>query len=315
MSASTYSAILLALATFLLALMPPPARGRLVKAEEDLDVTLEEGDHTTCCQREPNMNHIGVSDVTGEEIVMDVGHCPRRCGKKKQLKRNEFERLLLDNPDMDPRMLFLLHSGQRRSQQSCPGEEEEMCAASAWRVERLVTTEGVVSVTVTEACECQPRPHSCRHHPRPVTLHKGTPLQTTVDLGHCQGHCYHDLGCKAIKSRTVSVEGPNGAECVSVVEECGCQSSCYRASLYQHVYNYTTEDDPSVQVIDVGTCTGECDIVQEDQCVLRETSGGCMMSLVKRNSRCSPSSTKDMEIHQADGSIRSLTTITHCGCH
>ena len=84
--------------------------------------------------------------------------------------------------------LFLLHSSPR-GEPSCPGEE--VCSPSAWRVERLVTLEGTVSVTVTESCSCHARSHSCRRQPRPVTLHKGTPLQTTLDLGDCQGHCPH----------------------------------------------------------------------------------------------------------------------------
>lgn len=35
---------------------------------------------------------------------------------------------------------------------------------------------------------------------------------------------------------------------MSVVEECGCEGSCYRAALLQHLYNYTSPDDPEVQV-------------------------------------------------------------------
>nr|XP_045585194.1 uncharacterized protein LOC123747203 [Procambarus clarkii] len=314
-------ASLLVFTMLLMLMMVPLARARIFgmedmtedSQEETRSVSLSSRDHTNCCIRQAKMKNIGVSDATGEEILIDVGHCRKHCSRKQQLKRVEFERLLLENPEMDPRLLFLLNSGQQRGSPSCP--EEEACTASESRVERLATTEGVVSVTVTEACQCQPRPHSCRRQPRPVTLHKGTPLQTTIDLGDCQGHCFHELGCKAIKSRTVSVEGPNGSECVSVVEECGCESSCYRAALYQHLYNYTTPDEPTIQVIDVGTCIGECDTMPEDHCVFRESSGGCMMSLVKRSSRCSPTGINNINITQADGSKRTLTTVTHCGCH
>ncbi|XP_050722998.1 uncharacterized protein LOC127001844 [Eriocheir sinensis] len=265
-----------------------------------------------CCIRDQKMKSIGISDTTGQQIEVDVGHCRRRCGgRKKQMKKHDIQRLMRENPDMDPITLFLMHSSTR-GQPSCPGEE--VCSASSWRVERLSTVEGVVSVTVTEACSCQTRPHSCRRQPRPVTLHKGTPLQTTLDLGDCQGHCAHELGCRATKSRTVAVEGPNGSECVTVVEECGCRESCYRASLLQHVYNYTTPDDPQAQVIDVGTCIGQCDTVSEDQCVAREPSGGCLMSLVKRNSRCSPTELSQVQVTQQDGTTRILSTVTNCGC-
>ncbi|XP_042887949.1 uncharacterized protein LOC122263550 [Penaeus japonicus] len=118
-------------------------------------------------------------------------------------------------------------------------------------MERVLTMEGSVSVSVTDECACQPRSHSCRRHPRRVTLHKDTPLQTTVDVGDCQGHCAHELGCKPIKTRTVTVEGPNGAECLTVVEQCGCEAACYRALHFQQVYNYTNADEPTVE-----TCPG-----------------------------------------------------------
>lgn len=41
-------------------------------------------------------------DATGEEILIDVGHCRKHCSKRKQLKRTEFERLLQENPEVDP---------------------------------------------------------------------------------------------------------------------------------------------------------------------------------------------------------------------
>lgn len=44
-------------------------------------------------------------DATGEEILIDVGHCRKHCSRKQQLKRVEFERLLLENPEMDPRLV------------------------------------------------------------------------------------------------------------------------------------------------------------------------------------------------------------------
>ena len=34
---------------------------------------------------------------------------------------------------------------------------------------------------------------------------------------------------------------------MTVVDECGCEDSCYRASLLQHVYNYTSLDAPQAQ--------------------------------------------------------------------
>ncbi|XP_063865254.1 uncharacterized protein LOC135103127 [Scylla paramamosain] len=314
MAAVTFTTALVLLSV-LISMASPPVLARTLEEDESFEETISASlslsPQTTCCTRDQKMKTIGISDTTGEQIEVDVGRCRRRCGGKRQLKKHDVQRLMLENPDVDPRLLFLLHSSPR-GEPSCPGEE--VCSPSAWRVERLATMEGTVSVTVTESCNCHARPHSCRRQPRPVTLHKGTPLQTTLDLGDCQGHCPHELGCRATKSRTVAVEGPNGSECVTVVDECGCEDSCYRASLLQHVYNYTSADAPQAQVIDVGTCIGECDIVPEDQCVTRESSGGCLMSLVRRNSRCSPTGLNQVQVTQQDGTTLTLYTVTRCGC-
>ncbi|KAK3875663.1 hypothetical protein Pcinc_019473 [Petrolisthes cinctipes] len=270
--------------------------------------------NATCCVLERKMTKIGTSEATGEDTLVDVGHCRRRCrGRRRHMKKAELERLMRENPTVDPRTLFMLHSGRGRGVDSC--HEEEVCLPSAWRMEHFMTRQGQVSVTVTESCQCQVRAHSCRRQPRSVTLHKDTPLQTTLDLGNCQGHCSEDLECRATKSRSVSVEGPNGAECVSIVEECGCEASCYRATLYHHLYNYTIMGSPQSQVIDVGTCVGECDnITPEDHCISRESSGGCVMSLVKKSFHCSPTGLQHLHYQHKDGSSRTLVVVTRCGC-
>lgn len=89
---------------------------------------------------------------------------------------------------LKPEQLFEMHR-RRRAEPSCLGDE--VCAPSAARVERVLTLEGSVSVSVTDECACQPRSHSCRRRPHRVTLHNDTPLQTTVDIGDCHGHCAH----------------------------------------------------------------------------------------------------------------------------
>lgn len=43
------------------------------------------------------------TDTTGQQIEVDVGHCRRRCGgRKKQMKKHDIQRLMRENPDMDP---------------------------------------------------------------------------------------------------------------------------------------------------------------------------------------------------------------------
>lgn len=40
--------------------------------------------------------------ATGEEITVDIGQCKKHCTKSK-LKKDEFEQLIEENPDIDPR--------------------------------------------------------------------------------------------------------------------------------------------------------------------------------------------------------------------
>ncbi|XP_063588778.1 uncharacterized protein LOC134765920 [Penaeus indicus] len=301
-----------------LLLLPAPSRPASASPSEDSSGEMEllrgedipDREANKCCRRETKMKSVGLSVATGEEITVDIGQCKKHCTRNK-LKKDEFERLIQENPDIDPRTLFEMHR-RRRAEPSCLGDE--VCAPSAARMERVLTLEGSVSVSVTDECACQPRSHSCRRRPHRVTLHNDTPLQTTVDIGDCHGHCAHELGCKPIKTRTVTVEGPNGSECLTVVEQCGCEAACYRALHFQQVYNYTDPDEPTVEMIDVGKCVGDCDSAPEETCVWRELNGSCGMAL-SRASRCSASGVREIEVWQRDGSTRTLMAITHCGCH
>ncbi|CAL4122185.1 unnamed protein product [Meganyctiphanes norvegica] len=295
-----------------------PAHGRFMDSDENFEDEIELHDigdlfDNTCCVREKKQKKIGVTAGTLEDIIVDLGRCRKHCGRESQhLKKKEFERLMQDYPDLNPMELFQLHSGQPRGRPSCP--DSSTCTASESREEQILTSEGIVHVNIIEECNCKPKPNACQRQSKFVTMHKGTPLETTIDVGECQGRCTRDLGCKATRTKTVAVEGPNGSECASVIETCGCEDSCYRASFYEQVYNYTVDGQPSVEVIDVGTCVGECDTTPENHCVLRDDSG-CRMSLVKRTSSCSPSGINHINVRQKNGLTRTISSITHCGCH
>ncbi|XP_076050913.1 uncharacterized protein LOC143031222 [Oratosquilla oratoria] len=297
--------------------------GRIRERHED-DSTNEAEDalepedskpHFDCCTREVKMKRVGLSVTTAEEIHVDIGRCRKHCNAPRKLHRTEFRRLMHENPDMDPRQLFLIHSERQRSTASCPNKTES-CQPTSYRVERIPTIQGTVTVGVITACDCQPKVCFCQRKPKVTTLHKGTPLETTLDVGQCKGHCSQDLNCRPIKTKTKSIEGPNGAECISVVEACGCEPSCYRTSRYEHVYDYSLDGvaTPKASVLDVGACVGECEPAPEDHCVLREEEGGCLMSLVKTSSRCAPTTVETLYVTERDGSNRTITSINSCGC-
>ena len=63
------------------------------------------------------------------------------------------------------------------------------CDGQNTRIEKVSTTDGDVTLTVIESCGCVKRPHGCQRIPKTVTRHKGTPLETSIDVGMCRGHC------------------------------------------------------------------------------------------------------------------------------
>lgn len=49
---------------------------------------------------------MNIAEASGEDILVNVGHCRRRCrGRRRHMKKAELERLMLDNPTADPRMV------------------------------------------------------------------------------------------------------------------------------------------------------------------------------------------------------------------
>ncbi|KAB7500390.1 hypothetical protein Anas_13426 [Armadillidium nasatum] len=210
------------------------------KTRPPLTPLLEiEREITGCCTREKKMKSFG-NAVSGEELIIDVGHCRKKCSPHKPLKKKKFEKLMKENPNIDPRELFLLHSTRvTRRHPSCP--KGETCSESDYRIEKLLTSTGELTVDIVENCSCQPNSKACRRHPKIVTFHMGTPLESTVDVGECRGHCGEDMKCQPVITKTTSVNGPNGVECVSLIEDCLCSSQCYRVSHYEQVYDHSTE--------------------------------------------------------------------------
>ncbi|KAF2358062.1 hypothetical protein FHG87_011185 [Trinorchestia longiramus] len=128
-------------------------------------------------------------------------------------------------------------------------------------------------------------------------------------------------GCKATHTRTVALTGPNGSECVSVVEECRCVGPCFRATRLQHIYNFTspsgqwTGGSRKIQVIDIGACVGECSTGDnQTDCVYESRSGDCLMSLKHSNKTCTTAHHEQRFYHSSDGLLKTLNLVKDCAC-
>ncbi|OXA62433.1 hypothetical protein Fcan01_00979 [Folsomia candida] len=121
-----------------------------------------------------------------------------------------------------------------------------VCRPTLTRRERHFGLGGVYhEVEVIETCDCVPLSggDGCEKLSRPIRLHSDTPFETVVDMGECVGRCDQGSGspssCRPVRNKTKSVEGPNGVECMQVIEECACTGGCYRVKEFFKVFDYS----------------------------------------------------------------------------
>ncbi|XP_037080836.1 uncharacterized protein LOC119101589 [Pollicipes pollicipes] len=295
---------------------PPRAVGAVAAAAAPPHLEIDAADAAldVCCRREQHFIKVGV-DASGEDLVVDVGKCRRHCHHIGGLSRKEFLQLLEEHSDTDPIQLY-----RRLQQRQSSCRLASHCQPLETAMQRHYTLEGAVTSEVTRRCGCVRRPAGCRRRRRLVTFHPGTPHERTLDVGGCAGHCPGvDDSCQPLRNKTVSIDGPNGAEVVSAIEECICTHGCYRMSLMEQVYDYTDSTAaPRIKEVDVGQCVGACTPDQMGRdCVWSDPSdpSSCLMSLQFQSLGCVASDSKQHFYRTQDGHERALLSIGRCSCH
>ncbi|XP_049775154.1 uncharacterized protein LOC126162594 [Schistocerca cancellata] len=250
----------------------------------------------SCCSRRHKMQLVG-EGLNGKPIKTDVGHCHKECSSTSDSLE------LIDEVACDA---------------------EWLCRPSASQLRRVWTRLGVREVSVVESCECVPRPPACTRLPHVLAVFPGTPFQEHIDVGTCHGHCHQGGGCRASRTRTVSVAGPNGAQCHSVIEECSCAPACHRLAHFETVYDYTgNASEPTVLEVDVGRCDGgsagaggpaACEGRSFSRCVHRSPGGACVSSLQGPLLRCTPAEHREHYYRDATGATRTIIAVNSCIC-
>ncbi|XP_067009735.2 uncharacterized protein [Anabrus simplex] len=271
-------------------------------------------DTSRCCVRHEKYEHIqhGLPDT------VDVGHCRRSC------RRSGMN--VLSN-----------HSGTEEKPETCP--EDWLCRPASSHLQRVSTFRGIREVAVVDTCECRQKPAVCSREPYHMVVFPDTPYETRLDVGACVGHC-HDGGCKPVQSRSVSVAGPNGAQCYNVIEKCGCMGSCYRARQVELVYDYKVEDEnddnseddndsadgdeshhslsPTPKEVDVGVCVGSCSRKSGGHCAdpFWRNNEPCRMWLYanSKQQECGPTGFSVHNYTGRGGQRKELIVISSCGC-
>ncbi|XP_027042993.1 uncharacterized protein LOC113670981 [Pocillopora damicornis] len=200
----------------------------------------------------------------------------------------------------------------------CPGTN--FCTASLAEVKTVRSLSDVRDVTSALSCTCTSREKKCQRIPSEQVFFRGTKFETRVDVGQCVGKCLshgaRDVKCRSTSSKTVTIMGPNGARCVEVIQSCGCERKCYRAS-HNEAVQIQLNNTTMTEIIDVGRCVGTCSGHVKGECLLwinnPDESGSrarrCVIHTKTRQKGCYPESTR-VEIL---GDKR-VTVVESCAC-
>ncbi|NP_001161631.1 pinhead-like protein precursor [Saccoglossus kowalevskii] len=261
-----------------------------------------------CCERKSKSIAVGY-DVSGTQIELDIGECRRTCGPHSHGRLNRKESA--QNVSWD----------RERSYHSCP--RDLSCEPTRLKREKVHLVGDPVEYDVIENCACKPVPVVCRRRSQLVVLYPDSPHQTQIDVGSCEGHCSDGEGtvCRSTKNQTITVEGPNGKECVEIIDECSCESECYRVPYMQSYYEivYDSVVNRTVQQhkeIDIGRCVGTCSTTNHLRCVMRSPSDPnvCLMSLVKKNVSCLPKTYTTHQFVSRGGVVKTVLAVNECSC-
>ncbi|XP_022237400.1 uncharacterized protein LOC106478150 [Limulus polyphemus] len=272
-----------------------------------------------CCIKGKHIVPIGL-DITGNQKYVDIGRCRRNCRHKFHHHHHHYLR-------------HYRHTTQKTStnvdytitentfQKNCSFSDLCEPVSRITEIHHLLT--GPREVAIVEKCSCSTNPPNCQRTSSIMHFFKDTPFETAVDVGSCWGYCNEGNSCVPLRNRTISVDGPNGATCVQVIEECQCTQPCYRMEFlefyYERIWNDTINSTTEgVKEIDVGLCVGGCRHLEQDlfHCVLRDDKnpGKCLMSLRKEEPLCKPVRFNSHVFTTRSGAAKSVLSIEDCAC-
>ncbi|XP_076373166.1 uncharacterized protein LOC143258009 [Tachypleus tridentatus] len=272
-----------------------------------------------CCERKMSPLAIGI-DITGVQRYVDVGKCRRSCKKQHHRRHRNHHHKRYQN-STQPKESF--SSLQGFDITNLLQDKREVCQPLVTRVQKHHLQRGPSDVEVVDSCHCVSESEQCARTSHRVIFYEHSPYEVEVDVGTCRGVCHEEHRCFPLKNRTITVEGPNGAKCVEVVEECQCSGSCYRMtfreSFHEGLWNETTNSTVKrIKNIDVGRCAGSCDDFHKSQfhCVFRDPIDPerCLMSLKKSAPRCVPVKFSTHAFLTTEGVLKEVLSVDQCGC-
>uniref|UniRef100_A0A8C5LKZ6 Uncharacterized protein n=1 Tax=Leptobrachium leishanense TaxID=445787 RepID=A0A8C5LKZ6_9ANUR len=277
-----------------------------------------------CCKKQSNFIYIG-QDISGSAVSIDVGLCRSHCGSSQRI--NTYNHGNPASPKHSSMLDFIRNKKTRGkvpdhplstgSEPSCPPDSR--CQPTKFGIQRVLLYQGIQELEIIEDCQCNPIPEECIRMPYLKTFFPDTPIESTVDVGTCSNP-NDDTGliCSPTKFDSVIIEGPNGPEVLSTVENCEMKEKCYRVSYLEHhyeiVYNPRGIKEERLKEIDVGRCLGSCS--QGNNYLLRHfwNRDKYMVWAEGPGNGCVPQEYETHTFRNRNGNMRSVYAITTCSC-
>lgn len=274
------------------------------------------------CARSSLMVNYGF-DAGLRVLEIDVGSC----GPKEPLKDCNLESSDKDKyPDSFNNVRnrpAISETSQTYSETSHDSSCNQSCVPGGYDFKPYSNRTSAFMVSVVTSCRLSnPECDRCRNTPLWVTAFPGSPFETAVDVGSCEGTCSETAEkCVATKSKKLAVYGPNGATTVEQTVKCGCeQRKCYTEDYYEsywEVVDGSTEGNKTVvreKFINVGRCRGDCDGIITRKTCLVAAEKSCIFFIGGTKACCNPENSIVHNFMGTEGHQMSVAAVTSCKC-
>jgi hypothetical protein len=212
----------------------------------------------------------------------------------------------------------------RAAEQSC----QKQCSPRSYQLNSYSNRTGPFVVKTIKRCHanshhCQ----NCQRKPNRFYVFPNSKYHQKIDVGKCSGVCSEEgsasdmttptsLTCQPTRTRSMSIEGPNGHVTVEVIENCSCVSEqCYRADHFQSVSVRNPDNRRQEELVNTGKCIGSCQgVLLNGRCLQYYQNGRCTWYLPGIQGKCRPTRGSTFSYTDLSGHNKTLPVVEECGC-
>ncbi|CAI8048501.1 hypothetical protein GBAR_LOCUS26747 [Geodia barretti] len=212
----------------------------------------------------------------------------------------------------------------REAEQSC----QKQCTPRSYQLDSYSNRTGPFLVKTIKRCHANS--HHCQNCQRKYNrlyVFPNSQYQQKIDVGKCSGVCSEEgsasdmttptpLTCQPTRTRSLSIEGPNGHVTVEVIENCSRVSEqCYRVDHFQSVSARNPDNRRQEELVNTGKCIGSCQgVLINGRCLQYHQNGDCMWYLPGIQGKCRPTRGSTFSYTDLSGHNETLPVVEECGC-